>query len=165
MIRHAMAIGVVWAAMLTVRAADTPVDPSLRLAEPQSNYLLGCGGCHGVDGRSNSKLVPDLHDQVGYFLSTQAGREYLVRLPNVAFYTASNEELAAVLNYMVFTLGGLGVPANAKPYTASEVAALRKSPLTEVSLVAYRARLVEDLITQHHAPESLRSYGNTGYAQ
>jgi hypothetical protein len=158
LIRIAITIGIAWAAMLTASAADAPVDPSLLLAEPQSNYLLGCG-----EGHSNARRVPDLRDQVGYFLSTQAGREYLVRLPNVAFYTASNEELAAVLNYMVFTLGGKGVPANAKPYTASEVAALRKSPLTEVSLVAYRARLVEDLITQHHAPESLRSYGNTRY--
>jgi mono/diheme cytochrome c family protein len=163
LVRCSIAIGAVGAAMLTVRAADVPVDPSLLLAEPQSNYLLGCGGCHGVDGRSNSKLVPDLRDQVGYFLSTPAGREYLVRLPNVAFYTASNEELAAVLNYMVFTLGGKGVPADAKPYTAAEVASLRKSPLTEVSLVAYRARLVEELIAQHHAPESLRVYGNTRY--
>lgn len=147
-------------AFLAARAADLPLDPSLRLGNAQSNYLLGCGGCHGTDGRSNSKLVPDLKDQVGYFLSTQAGREYLVRVPNVAFYTASSEELAAMLNYMVFELGGRGVPAGAKRYTASEVAKLRRLPLTEVSLVDYRARLVEELIQQHHAPESIRTYGN-----
>lgn len=156
-------IGFIALAVLTARSADLPVDPSLRLGNAQSNYLLGCGGCHGTDGRSNSKLVPDLKDQVGYFLSIPAGRDYLVRLPNVAFYTASNQELAAMLNYMVFELGGTGVPEGAKPYTAGEVAKLRKTPLTEVSLVAFRARLVDELIGQHHAPESLRTYGSSSY--
>lgn len=151
------------AGALAAHSADPPVDPSLRLGMAQSNYLLGCGGCHGTEGRSNSKLVPDLKNQVGYFLTIPAGRQYLVRLPNVAFYTASNAELAAMLNYMVFELGGEGVPAGAKPYTAAEVAGLRKSPLTEVSLVAFRASLVEELIAQHHAPVSLRTYGNSSY--
>lgn len=144
--------------------ATTPIDPSLILNKAQSDYLLGCGGCHGPQGHSNPRLVPDLHNQVGYFLLTEAGREYLVRVPNVALYTASNQELAAMLNYMVFTLGGTGVPADAKPYTAAEVARLRKLPLTEVSLIDYRARIVEELIGAHHAPESLREYGTHRYA-
>jgi len=127
-------------------------------------YVLGCGGCHGIDGVSNGRLVPQLKGQVGYFMSTKAGREYVVRLPNVAFYTASNEELAQILNYTVFTIGRDGVPANAKPYTAAEVAKLRKSPLNEVSLVDYRNALVEDLIAHHAAPESLRIYsGGASY--
>jgi hypothetical protein len=132
-----------------------------QLAKPYSNYLLGCGGCHGIDGISNARLVPQLRGQVGYFLTTKTGREYLVRVPNVAFYTASNDELAQMLNYMVFTIGREGVPANAKAYTASEVAKLRKSPLTEVSLLDYRNRLVEDLIANHGAPSSLRLYSSS----
>jgi mono/diheme cytochrome c family protein len=134
---------------------------SAKLAKPYSNYLLGCGGCHGIDGVSNARLVPQLKGQVGYFLTTKAGREYLVRVPNVAFYTASNQELAQMLNYMVFSIGRDGVPANAKPYTAGEVARLRKSPLNEVSLVDYRNALVEDLIANHGAPVSLRLYSST----
>lgn len=132
-------------------------------ARSSSNYALGCGGCHGIEGVSNPKLVPELRGQVGYFLSTRQGREYLVRLPNVAFYTVSDAELADILNYTVFTIGGKGIPANAKPYTASEVGALRKSPLTEVSLIDYRNTLVEDLIANHGAPASLRVYSNTEY--
>jgi mono/diheme cytochrome c family protein len=136
------------------------VADSAQLAKPYSNYLLGCGGCHGIDGVSNARLVPQLRGQVGYFLATRTGREYLVRVPNVAFYTASNDELAQMLNYMVFTIGREGVPANAKPYTAAEVAKLRKSPLNEVSLIDYRNRLVEDLIVNHGAPSSLRLYSS-----
>jgi mono/diheme cytochrome c family protein len=152
------------AAFLLAAHAAAPADPSLILDKPQSNYLLGCGGCHGPDGHSNPRLVPDLRNQVGYFLLTEAGREYLVRVPNVAFYTASNEELAAMLNYVVFTIGGVGVPAGAKPYSAAEVARLRKAPLTEVSLIDYRARIVEELIGNHNAPASLREYGTHRYA-
>jgi hypothetical protein len=89
----------------------------------------------------------------------------LVRLPNVAFYAVSDADLADILNYTVFTIGGKGIPANAKPYTASEVGALRKSPLTEVSLIDYRNTLVEDLIANHGAPESLRLYSDAAYAR
>jgi hypothetical protein len=132
-------------------------------AKSLSNYMLGCGGCHGIEGVSNPELVPELRGQVGYFLATRQGREYLVRLPNVAFYAVSDRELADVLNYMVFTIGGKGIPTSAKPYTASEVGSLRKAPLTEVSLIDYRNTLVEDLIAHHGAPESLRIYSNAAY--
>jgi hypothetical protein len=158
-------IGAVLAAVTLLTAAVVAAEPVATgpIAKPYSDYLLGCGGCHGIDGVSNPKLVPELRGQVGYFLATKRGREYLVRVPNVAFYAVSSGDLAQMLNYMVFTIGRAGVPANAKPYTASEVATLRKSPLTEVSLVEYRNALVEDLIANHGAPASLRIYGNDTY--
>ena len=152
--------------MVCAVADPAPLPKPAQRAKPYDNYVLGCGGCHGIDGVSNPRLVPQLRGQVGYFLQTQAGREYLVRVPNVAFYTVSNEELAQMLNYMVFTIGRDGVPANARPYTASEVGRLRKSPLTEVSLIDYRNALVEDLIAHHGAPSGLRIYsGGDSYQQ
>jgi mono/diheme cytochrome c family protein len=141
----------------------SPVVPTPTFTKPQSNYLLGCGGCHGENGISNSKLVPDLNDQVGYYLNVPEGREYLVRLPNVAFSIMSDQELTDVLNFMVFRIGGASVPARAAPYTVDEVARLRKRPLNEVSLVDYRKRLVEVLIDQHQASQKLRVYGSDRY--
>jgi cytochrome c553 len=132
-------------------------------SKPQSNYLLGCGGCHGENGLSNSRLVPELHDEVGYFLNTTAGREYLVRLPNVAFSTLSDRDLADVLNFTVFRLGGVSVPAGARPYTEAEVGRLRQRPLNEVSLIAYRKQLIDALITRHQGSERLRLYGGDSY--
>jgi hypothetical protein len=147
--------------------AEPPSTPAQSTGEPftasQRAYVLSCGGCHGLDGVSNAKLVPELHDQVGWFLQLPQGRDYLVRLPNVAFSMVADQELADLLNYMVFHIGGASVPAAAKPYTAAEVARLRKQPLTEVSLIAYRQQLVDTLITKHHAPASLRVYGNAAY--
>lgn len=137
-----------------------PLDPSMVIGKPQTDYLIGCGGCHGETGKSNSRLVPDLRDQVGYYLMTKEGREYLARLPNVAFYFANDTDLAAILNYAIFDIGGAGVPPGAKRYTAAEVARLRKRPLNEVSLVQYRAHLVDDLIANHGAPATMRFYTN-----
>jgi mono/diheme cytochrome c family protein len=138
-------------------------DPPLAVAaftKPQSNYLLGCGGCHGENGISNSRLVPDLNDQVGYYLAIPEGREYLVRLPNVAFSIMSDRELTDVLNFMVFRIGGASVPAHTVPYSVAEVARLRKQPLDEVSLIDYRKHLVDTLIDRHRAPQKLRVYGS-----
>lgn len=141
-------------------SADMAPIPPARQA-----YLLGCGGCHGLDGVSNSQIVPDLKDQVGYFLNLPEGRRYLARLPNVAFSTNSDQELAALLNYAVFTLGGPSVPAGAKPYTAREVGELRKQPLTETALFQYREKMVETLVADYRATPSLRRYGEDIYGK
>jgi hypothetical protein len=87
------------------------------------------------------------------------GRAYLSRLPNVAFSTLSDEQLAAVLNYMVFEIGAGSAPPGARPYVATEVGQWRKRPLTEVTLSAYRRQLVETLIRRYRAPAALRGYG------
>lgn len=128
------------------------------LATTRSQYLLGCGGCHGYAGISNSKLVPTLKGLVGFYLNTVEGRDYLPRLPNVAFSPLTDPELAAVLNYIVFEMGEGSAPPGAKPYAAAEVGRLRKQPLTEIALHVYRRDIVNTLITRFHASDELRVY-------
>jgi hypothetical protein len=142
--------------------------PALLHAETEiptarGNYLLSCGGCHGLEGVSNSNLVPDLKDQVGYFLNLPEGRGYVVRLPNVAFSITTDEALTGLLNYVVFSLGGASVPKGTKPYTTREVSQLRRSPLTEVSLAQMRQQMVRTLIDQYNATTELRRYGADDY--
>jgi hypothetical protein len=132
---------------------------------PRSNYLLCCGGCHGLNGVSNSRLVPDLKDQVGFFLNLPEGRNYVVRLPNVAFSKTTDGALTSLLNYVVFTLGGASVPKGTKPYTLREVSQLRRKPLTEVSLVQMRQPMVRTLIDQYHATTDLWRYGEDVYGR
>ena len=153
----AVAAGILATACLAGNAAVP------RLSRPQSNYLLACGGCHGENGVSNSRLVPELYGQVGYFLNTPAGREYLVRLPNVAFADMNDQDLAEVMNFLVFTLGAGSAPANASRYSRAEVARLRRRPLNEVSLLRYRGRLIDTLIRRYGASERLRVYAGTAY--
>ncbi len=126
---------------------------------PRANYLLNCGGCHGLNGASNSQLVPDLKDHVGFFLNLPEGRGYVVRLPNVAFSMTTDEALTGLLNYVVFTLGGNTVPKDTKPYTVREVSRLRRRPLTEVSLVRMRQAMTRILIDRYHASSDLLLYG------
>jgi mono/diheme cytochrome c family protein len=147
---------VVCGAFLT---ADLKSEPIEQFSGARGDYLLNCGGCHGFGGISNARLVPSLKDLVGYYLRTPEGRAYLPRLPNVAFSTLSDQKLAAVLNYVVFEIGGNSAPAGAKPYGAGEVGRWRKQPLTEVVLSQYRLQLVETLINEHQAPAELRVYG------
>jgi mono/diheme cytochrome c family protein len=133
--------------------AAAPVD---RFTQPERDYILACGGCHGFRGTSNPTLVPSLKGLAGYFLYLPEGRAYLARLPNVAFSTLSDEQLADVLNYVVFDLGAGSAPPGSQPYGAAEVGRWRRQPLTEVSLSIYRGRLVETLIDRNQAPASLR---------
>jgi hypothetical protein len=134
-----------------------------QLPTARANYLLSCGGCHGVDGVSNSRLVPDLKDQVGFFLNLPEGRGYVARLPNVAFSITTDEALTGLLNYVVFSLGGSSVPNGTRPYTVREVSQLRRRPLTEVSLAQIRQQMVRVLIDQYHATADLRRYGEDDY--
>jgi hypothetical protein len=130
-----------------------------RLNEVQSIYLQHCGGCHGIQGISAPREVPSLKGQVGNFLCTAEGRAYLIRLPNVALAPVSDQMLADMMNFVVFDLGGPSSAApNASPYTAAEVAQLRRRPLTDTGLADYRARIVKDMIGRCGAPASLNTY-------
>lgn len=132
--------------------------PRAPATQPERDYILACGGCHGFKGVSNPTLVPSLSGMVGYFLNLPEGRAYLARLPNVAYSSLTDEQLAAVLNYVITDIGGSSAPAGITPYSPREVGSLRTAALTEVSLRAYRSRLVDLLIADYRAPAALRGY-------
>ena len=125
--------------------------------QARSDYVENCGGCHGIDGDSAPALLPVLRGRTGYFLCDPEARAYLIRLPNVSHSRITdNAELADLLNYVVFDLGGTSVSASRPPFTAEEVTRERTRTLSDVSLVALRARLVERVIRSCKAPASLR---------
>jgi hypothetical protein len=144
------------------KAAWSAPDPGLHpypgeMNQAQSDYVEHCGGCHGIGGDAAPADLPTLKGRVGWFLCTPEGRSYLIRLPNVSRSRISdNDQLADLLNFMVFGLGGGSAPAGARPFTAAEVARERGSPFTSVSLIETRRLLVEKLIRQCRAPASLR---------
>lgn len=146
-------------AALALASSGAPAAVPAALPPAQSLYLEGCGGCHGVQGRSLGERVPDLAGQVGYFLCTPQGREYLVRLPNVAFAAMGSDQLAQVMNLVVFGLGASTAPAGASPYTGAEVAMLRRRPLDTVSLARLRARIAGDLPQHCPGARALHAYG------
>jgi hypothetical protein len=141
-------------------AAVAHAAPSLpQLTPAQSDYVEYCSGCHGMQGNSAPADIPVLRDRVGYFLCTQQGREYLIRLPNVAYSAISdNQELAEMMNFVVFGLGGASAPKGAKPFSAAEVAKLRARALATQSLIAERAQIVGNLVQHCQAPQSMKFF-------
>lgn len=111
-----------------------------RAASPAVDFALNCQGCHLEDGRGTPGSVPPLAGSVGHFLRVPGGREFLVQVPGVATAPLDDAALAAVLNWMLERFGRPEAPADVAPYTAAEVGALRKQPLTDVERV--RAELV-----------------------
>jgi hypothetical protein len=151
----AMALAGAVAAAPAPNVAPPPYPREMTLA--QSNYVEHCGGCHGIQGDAAPANLPSLRGRVGWFMCTPEARAYLMRLPNVArSRIADNDDLADLLNFMVFGLGGTSTPKDAKPFTGAEVARERQSPFTSVSLIKTRATLVETLIKRCGAPASLK---------
>lgn len=108
-----------------------------------TNYLTHCGGCHGIEGISGKTFVPTLRDQVGWFACSPEGRDYLVRVPGISMSLIRDDgELADVLNFVLFRLGGASTPAGTRPFTAAEVHKLRAQPLQTDDLMALRAEVL-----------------------
>jgi hypothetical protein len=96
---------------------------------------------------------------VGYFMCTKEGRDYLIRLPNVAYSAISdNQELADMMNFVVFGLGGNSAPRGTRPFSAAEVRRLRAQALGTQSLIAARTHVVDKMISDCEAPQSMRFF-------
>lgn len=87
--------------------------------------------------------VPRLKDFVGLFAHLPEGRDYLIRVPGVAWAMLDDERLARVVNWTLLTFSRGQLPAEFRPYTAAEVARARRQPL--VAVQATRARLIAAL--------------------
>ncbi len=121
-------MGMMPAMLFAAAVSYAPAMPEL--TTPESDYVEYCSGCHGMQGNSAPAEIPVLRDRVGYFMCTREGRDYLIRLPNVAYSAiADNQELADMMNFVVFGLGGASAPKGAKPFTAVEVKRLRADAL------------------------------------
>jgi hypothetical protein len=149
--------GAVFVLCANALAQAAPSLPSL--TTPQSDYVEYCSGCHGMQGNSAPADIPVLRDRVGYFMCTKEGRQYLIRLPNVAYSAISdNQELADMMNFVVFGLGGDSAPKAAKPFSAAEVAKLRAQALATQSLIAERQQVVENLVQRCQAPQNMKFF-------
>ncbi len=101
-------------------------------ADRQLDYMLQCQGCHLSDGTGAPGAVPSFVDFVGTFLAVPGGREFLVRVPGSSQSSLDDARLAAVLNWILtrFDPGSLG--DDFVPFSAEEVARVRRPPLTDV---------------------------------
>ncbi len=147
---------VLWGGASAVQADPVRID-----------YMLNCQGCHLPGGEGFPKRgVPRLRGAVGGFLGVEGGRAYLVQVPGVALSDLPDDRLAAVLNWIIQEFSEAERPADFVPYTAEEVAHLRKSPLIEVAparkALMERIRAAEedlDGASSESAKEERQSHG------
>jgi len=100
--------------------------------DPQTNYQLHCMGCHVADGSGLEGKVPSMRPTLVPLALFAEGRQYLVQVPGVAQSRLSDAETAALLNWMVHSLGDRAVPTAMREFTAQEVAKYRATRMVEV---------------------------------
>lgn len=100
-------------------------------ADPETDYLLHCSGCHLPDGRSVPPDVPTLQDEIGRIVALPEGRNYIVRVPGAAQTPLNNKDLAAVLNWVLTEFNATTLPADFEPLTENEVRDARKDVLAD----------------------------------
>ena len=101
-------------------------------ADPATDYLLHCRGCHGPDGSGAPGAVPSFRNHVARFVTVPGGREYLVRVPGTSQSELSDGRVAALLNWMLAEFSPDQIPRDFTPFTGEEVARHRYPPLVRV---------------------------------
>jgi hypothetical protein len=108
--------------------------------QPVVNFQINCMGCHLADGAGQAGRVPSIRRTLVLFSATREGRDYIVRVPGVAQSPLSDEDTAALLNWMARNLSDVKLPPGFADYSEAEVQSLRHRPLARVS--AERTRLL-----------------------
>lgn len=101
--------------------------------DPALDYVLHCQGCHQAGGTGLPGSVPQLKDSVAMVATAPGGREYMARVPGVAQSQLDDAAVARLLNWIVAYFDSEHLPADFRPFTAEEIAPLRKNPLVHAS--------------------------------
>jgi cytochrome c553 len=113
-------------------------------AEPNYNYALRCTGCHTAEGVSPELgRIPPLKGVVGHLVRTKESRLYFANVPGIVNSGLSNDETAALLNWVVKTYGEKSVPEKWTPFDGAEIAALRRKAPPDI--MAYRKEVQDRL--------------------
>jgi mono/diheme cytochrome c family protein len=139
--------------------AAEPVTP--RYPEGAGTFQANCAVCHGAKGLGQPSLAPPLTTYPARYASLAEGRRQLAmtvlngmfggievekkhydfKMPD--FTALDDAALAAVLNFVVFDLGG--APGEVKPLAAAELAAERAHPLEGAAVREHRAAVLSAL--------------------
>ncbi|BAX61015.1 c-type cytochrome [Burkholderia stabilis] len=142
--------------------------PGIAGAQQAVHYPAGkslfdaqCAVCHQAGGKGQDGLAPPLTEYPGKYAAAEAGRAQLVatllhgmfgeikvhdksynfKMPS--FASASDDDIARVLNYVVFDLNAQ--QGNAKPFTAADIRAARAKDMDGTAVHAQRAVVVKGL--------------------
>jgi hypothetical protein len=89
------------------------------------NYTLHCQGCHLPEAVGFAAEVPRMNNFVGYFLHSDEGREFVIRVPGVATASLPDDQLTELMNWLLLTYSSEQLPEPFQPFSVAEVSALR----------------------------------------
>jgi mono/diheme cytochrome c family protein len=119
--------------------------------------------CHQPDGKGAPSVYPPLAGSVGRYMALKQGRTYVIDVVSFGmggkidsggdsfegdmppWPQLSDEEVAAVLTFVMTGLNAKLLPADFKPITADEVKAERAKQLTAAAVHGERDALIKDL--------------------
>ena len=105
--------------------------PAPSFADPRSDYLMHCAGCHLADARGVPPYVPSLSGPLGRLVASAEGRDYLARVPGAAQAPLSDDELAEVLNWLLLEYNRDTLPPGFERLRGAEVAKSRARVLAD----------------------------------
>lgn len=131
-------------AALLLPPAAAAGGPAPDAARARLHYVQHCIGCHHLDGTgAPDKGIPSMQGLLGRFAATAEGRAYIVQVPGVMNSPLNDTDIAALMNWLVPAMSGSGQARFGPPYTADEIARLRKTRPADVA--AARRRLIDHL--------------------
>ncbi|WP_272546211.1 cytochrome c [Burkholderia cepacia] len=127
----------------------------------KSLFDAQCAVCHQAGGNGQDGLAPPLTEYPGKYATAEAGRAQLVatllygmfgeikvhdkrynfKMPS--FASASDDDIAHVLNYVVFDLNAQH--GDAKPFTAADIRAARAKAMDGTAVHAQRDVVIKGL--------------------
>lgn len=126
-------------------------------------FASNCMVCHQPDAKGVPGIYPPLADTVGTYVKLKAGRIYLAHVPSFGLTgkvdshgesfnnnmpplsNLSDDDIAAVINYVLTKFNQSRLPAGFKPLTAEEVHGYRAKSMSEDEVHSERAALLEAL--------------------
>lgn len=142
-------------------AAAAHAQETVHYPAGKSLFDAQCAVCHQAGGKGQDGLAPPLTDYPGKYAATEAGRAQLIatllhgmfgeievhdkrynfKMPS--FASASDDDIAHVLNYVVFDLNARH--GDAKPFTAADIHAARAKQMDGTAVHAQRAVVIKGL--------------------
>jgi cytochrome c553 len=114
--------GVLFVAMILAAA------PAAAAGRGEYLYVLHCSGCHVRDGSGSAEgRIPRLAGQIGHFMKLPEGRRFVVQIPGVMNSGLGNEEVQALMNWLIPQFGGASLDREFVPYSVEEIEAARGS--------------------------------------
>jgi mono/diheme cytochrome c family protein len=126
-------------------------------------FASNCIVCHQPDGKGVQGIYPPLAETVGAYVKLKQGRAYLAHVPSFGLTGVvvtngesidgnmppvsqlSDEDIAAVINYVLTTFNKSLLPADFKPLTDDEAHGYRAKEMSESDVHNERAALIEAL--------------------